>query len=183
LKSFVTGFSYQGIIRIAVFAIMLSAILYLYGDEGGFVKECPLDFSYEVTALDSTYVNGSRFLFTYTISMDSTRVTSFDMQRTYTITSDFLIGEMNGGGVRTVSFDIKDGETFTYSQFPITGHLTVKYGDGYGYIISPFIDVSVAGTAVEGCPDSYLPEGDKLIQQCSSFVMCMPNPPDNDDEK
>jgi hypothetical protein len=161
---------------------MVSSIINLFGDSN-ILNQCPMKYDYKFIPLDSTYTVGSRFLFIYTIAIDSLFATDFDKQRTYSLSSEFFSNNMNYGSLRTVSSDVENGENYTYSQFPITKHLTVMYcGSSYGYIESPFIDISLAGYAVDGCQDISILEGDIHIQQSSSFTMCIPDSSDYDDD-
>ena len=85
----------------------------------------------------------------------------------------------NYGSFRTVSTDVQNGDTLTYSQFPITRQLTIKYSGGIG---SPYIDLHVKGFAVEGCPDTTMLEGDHYIQQNSDFILCIPDSSDYEED-
>lgn len=174
-------FNILGMLRIALLIIMLSTILFLFGDEY-IVNQCPMDFGYEVTSLDGTDTPGSRYLITYTISIDPEKATKYDLQRTYRLSSEFFVNDMGYGSFRTVSSDVQNEETFTYSQFPLTRQLTIMYyGKTYGCIDSPFIDMYLEGYAVDGCPDASIPDGDVFIQQSSSFNMLIPSG-DNDED-
>ena len=174
MKSFVTGFSYQGIVKLALLVFLLSSIINLFGVPSEF-SECPVNFYYTCEPLDLSWQVGSRFLFRYTISIDKTRVTEFDKQRTYRIESEFLSKAKNYGSFRTLSTDIQSGQTFSYAQFPIKGRLKIKYFGGIG---APFFDINVIGYAVKGDSDTALPVGDLFIQQSSSLTMGLIQPED-----
>ncbi len=163
--------------RKLVFALfMLCAFLSgnLFGHiDAIFINPCPVEFDYICIPLDGTFTYESRFVFSYTISLVQDRVTKYDKQRTYSLSSEFFSKDKNYGSLRTMLSDIQNGDTFTYDQFPVTGHLIVKYQETkyIGISMPVVIDIDLVGYAVEGCPDTSLPEGDKLIQQSSGFSM------------
>ncbi len=173
--------------RKLVFALFMLCV-FLSGNLFGhidaiFINPCPVEFDYICIPLDGTYTYGSRFVFSYTISFVQDRVTKYDKQRTYSLSSEFFSKDKNYGSLRTMLSDIKNGDTFTYDQFPITGHLLVKYQEiKHVSIDSPFIYIELVGYAVDGCEDTSLLEGDKYIQQSSSFTMVKPDSSDYDDD-
>lgn len=161
----------KGVIKIAFLTLMLSAIPILWGVPP-LVDEGPFDFEYKFIPLSLTGNPGCRFAFTYTISMDPERMTKYDKQRTYKITSEFFSRSKNYGSFQTVYSSMKRDETFTYAQFPVKGSLILKY---YGGIGAPFFDIEVYGYAVEGDQSTALPAGNKYVQQSSSFTLALPN--------
>ncbi len=139
--------NFPGIIRIAVIAIMLSAIFVLWGISPE-ISEGPFNFEYYYIPLSLTSGAGCRFAFTYTISMDPERVTKYDKQRIYSLSSEYFTEKKKKyGSFRTISSSIKDGQTFTYDQFPIKGRLKIKY---YGGCSDAFITINVIGYPVKG---------------------------------
>jgi hypothetical protein len=166
LKSFVSGFNYQGIVKLALIALMLSTILYLYGDDDGLLRECPLEIDFDVVWPNGDTF-GSEAEFTYTISIKPDMATKYDSLRTYALSSEYFSTEKKWGSIIPVSSDVKNGETYRFSQFPITRHLTVKVVEG----IVEFIYINVVGYRVEGCPDLYFQMGENYVQQESELIM------------
>ncbi len=166
MKGILSGFKCQGIIRIALMTFMLSTVLYLFGDEGRLINECPLNIDYKVT-----WPNGDKFgseaVFTYTISINPELATIYDKQRTYGFSSEFFTTDKKSGSLIPVKSDMKNGDTFTYSQFPITRHLTVKVVEGPVVLLS----ITVKGYKVEGCPDFSFAVDGTYIQQESELFM------------
>jgi hypothetical protein len=172
MKLLTSGFSYQRFVKIILLGIMLSAIIVLWGVPP-IVSECPFNFEYKYIPLSLTSNIGSRFAFTYTISLDPERVTKYDKQRTYRLYSEFYAKrKKHYGSFRTISTDIQNGQAFTYSQFPITGHLKIKC---YGGIQPLFFDIDVIGYAVKGDQGTAMPADNKYVQQYSSFTMGLPD--------
>jgi hypothetical protein len=169
MKHLTFRFNFQGIIRIALLVFLLSSIINLFGVPSEF-SECPVNFDYTCEPLDLSWNVGSRFLFRYTISIDKTRVTEFDKQRTYRIESEFLSKAKNYGSFRTLSTDIQSGQIFRYEQFPIKGNLKIKY---YGGVGAPFFDINVIGNAVKGDSGTALSRGDFSVQQVSQLAMAI----------
>ena len=106
--------------------------------------------------------------------MKPSKVTKFDRQRKYRLTSDYF----NEKNKSILSSDIRNNQTFTYSQFPMKGHIKIMFM-GYGDVSSdPLVyraHINVEGFYVNG--DSgvcYTAYDNALIQQHSTLDMDIP---------
>ncbi len=178
MKDLTFRLNFPGIIRIILMIFMLSNIINLFGDEMSWVNECPLHIDFEVVFPDGTDKFGTNAEFTYTITIDTVLATEFDKQRTYSFFSEFFSSDKKCGSLIPLSSDMKNGDTFTYSQFPITRHLTIRVDEGP----VEFIFIIAKGYKVEGCPDEYYQDGDKFIQQESLLIMTHADYSGDDDD-
>ena len=181
MKTLISGLSCRGMIRTALMVLTLFLSINLFGREP-ILNECPVNIDYKVKRINIMFGVGAKYLYTYTISFKPNEVTQLDKQRTYSLESLFFVPGEVTCHYTTVSSDIQNGQTFKYSQFPITGHTVVKFSGYKGYpedvnyhTPNGFV-INMIGFTFKGEPNATWSEDHPTIEQVTRIDLGLPNP-------
>jgi hypothetical protein len=190
MKALVQKIPYPVFIRIALISMMLTSVFSLFGHVDMFpeISDSPVTYDYDVKHINLLYGIGAKYQYSYTISIDPKKITKLDQQRLYSIESNFFLAGKKHGSYTPVSSNIKYGQTFGYDQFPITGHLVIKFTgsiDPFSYQVREYLTVpeeirmSVNGFAIKDERVFIQIEDYPSVIQNSDFTMSLPNPGDH----
>jgi hypothetical protein len=164
--------------------LMLFAIINLFGRVPPPPPLFPETFDYKVNRINLNYGIGAKYLYTFTFYIDPDNVTDLQKQRKYSFESDYFTPGESHNSYTVVSSDIQNGQTFTYDQLPITGHVIVKFSgyEGYPDKVHNFLGNIIIKAKVFGFenePIGTFSEDGPLFEQLPDLDMPLPNPIDD----